>query len=89
MPKGVTVAPSAAHRMGPVRLRLTRKLAEALNGIDLSRAKQGEVIEATEREAAVLMAEGWAVLAGAEPDLPRAEAADRSRRAQSTRVQEP
>jgi len=75
--------------MGPLKLRLTRKLAEVLDGIDLSSAKPGEVIEATEHDAALLMAEGWAVPARAAPELPRAEVADRSRRPRPASTEEP
>ena len=58
-----------------MKLRLTRKFAEFIDGIDLSRSRAGDLIELSERDAAVLMAEGWAV-----PDaLPRAEATDRAR----------
>lgn len=43
-----------------MRVRLTVKLAEMVNGIDLSHCVEGDVIELTEREARLLMAEGWA-----------------------------
>jgi hypothetical protein len=42
-------------------VRLTRKLAERLNGVDLSRARAGEEIELFRHEADILIAEGWAV----------------------------
>lgn len=41
-------------------MRLTKKFAELIDGIDLSRAKAGERIELSEREARILIAEGWA-----------------------------
>jgi hypothetical protein len=75
--------------MGLLKLRLTRKLAEELDGIDLSRAQQGELIEATEHDAALLIAEGWAVPARGAHELPRAEAADRSRRPRPKSTEEP
>ena len=60
-----------------MKLRLTRKFAEFINGIDLSRARSGDLIELSDRDAVVLMAEGWAVPAsGADRRLP-SEAADR------------
>ena len=43
-----------------IRVRLTRKFAQILNGIDLSRTKAGEEIELSKREADLLVAEGWA-----------------------------
>jgi CheY-like chemotaxis protein len=43
-----------------VRIRITRKFANALNGIDLSRVKAGDVVELSEWNARVLVAEGWA-----------------------------
>jgi hypothetical protein len=43
-----------------VRVRLTRKLAPIINGIDLSHTKLGEEIELAANEAALLIAEGWA-----------------------------
>jgi hypothetical protein len=42
------------------RVRLTRKLAPALNGLDLSSLTVGEVVELSERDARMLIAEGWA-----------------------------
>ena len=44
----------------PVRVRLTRKLAEILNGIDLRRVKPGEELELPAHDAELLIAEGWA-----------------------------
>ena len=42
------------------RIRLTRKLAECLNGIDLSHYSVGDVLTVPRREAEVLITEGWA-----------------------------
>ena len=42
-------------------IRLTRKLAEQLDGIDLSAYKQGDVFELPRYEAELLIAEEWAV----------------------------
>jgi hypothetical protein len=47
-------------RASPVRVRLTRKLAEALNGLDLRPFTIGEVIDLTEPLAQMLIAERWA-----------------------------
>ena len=43
-----------------MRIRLTRKLAECLNGIDLSHHSVGDVFTLRRREAELLIAEGWA-----------------------------
>ena len=43
-----------------VKVRLTRKFANILNGIDLSRVRAGEDVELEAREAQLLIAEGWA-----------------------------
>ena len=45
-----------------IRVRLTRKFAQIINGIDLSRARAGEEIDLSPREAELLVAEGWASL---------------------------
>lgn len=49
-----------------MKVRLTRKFADLINGVDLSRAHTGETLDLSEREAALLMAEGWAEYAGGE-----------------------
>jgi hypothetical protein len=43
-----------------MRVRLTRKFADLINGIDLSKAHTGETLDLSQREAEILMAEGWA-----------------------------
>ena len=43
-----------------MRIRLTRKFADLMDGIDLSRRKAGDIVELSERDAAILLAEGWA-----------------------------
>ena len=47
-----------------MRVRLTRKLAERVDGIDLSSYQEGDVLDLSGREAELLVAEGWAVRAG-------------------------
>ena len=67
-------------------VRLTAKLAEVVNGVDLSRCREGDVIELPARDAEMLRAEGWAELV-VDPDQSRpawrpdarAIAADRKR----------
>lgn len=41
-------------------VRLTRKLAETLNGVDVSRCRIGDLIDVTNEQAVMLIAEGWA-----------------------------
>ena len=41
-------------------LRLRTKLAEVIDGIDLSHCAEGDVIELSDRDARLLIAEGWA-----------------------------
>ena len=48
-----------------MKVRLTRKCADLINGIDLSKAHAGETLELSDREAGILLAEGWAEYAGA------------------------
>jgi hypothetical protein len=43
-----------------VSVRLTRKYAEAIDGVDLSRADVGDQLALSRRDAEVLIAEGWA-----------------------------
>jgi hypothetical protein len=47
-----------------MKVRLTRKFADLINGIDLSKAHTGETLDLSQREAEILMAEGWAEYAG-------------------------
>jgi hypothetical protein len=42
------------------RIRLTRKLANRIDGIDLSHRRTGEIMEISSHDARLLMAEGWA-----------------------------
>jgi hypothetical protein len=44
-----------------MRVRITRKLAEWVDGVDLSRCREGDVIDLTERQAQLIVAERWAV----------------------------
>jgi hypothetical protein len=41
-------------------VRLTRKYAECLDGVDLSECRAGQVLDLSERDAKLLIAEGWA-----------------------------
>lgn len=51
-----------------MRVRLTRKFANSLNGIDLRKARVGEVIELAASQAEMLIAEGWAEPLTERPD---------------------
>ena len=51
-----------------LKVRLVRKYARAINGVDLSPYAVGDVLDLTISQANLLMAEGWAVAA----DGPRA-----------------
>jgi hypothetical protein len=42
------------------RIRLTRKLAATLNGLDVSNVSLGEVFDVSAADAAMMVAEGWA-----------------------------
>jgi hypothetical protein len=42
-----------------IPVRLTRKLANFINGVDLTRYKVGDVIELPSHAALMLMGEGW------------------------------
>jgi hypothetical protein len=48
------------ERGSPLRIRLTRKLAVLLNGLDLSRVEVGDVLLLPIEDAAMLIREGWA-----------------------------
>jgi hypothetical protein len=41
-------------------VRIKVKLADVLDGIDLSHSAEGDVINVAERDGAILIAEGWA-----------------------------
>lgn len=52
------------------RVRLVRKFAERLNGVDLSNLGVGDCLDLPPREARLLMAEGWAELVEVRCDDP-------------------
>ena len=63
------------------KVRLTRKFAQMINGIDLTRVRAGDDVELSAREADMLIAEGWAT--------PAAEADDRPASVPKARVPHP
>jgi hypothetical protein len=44
-----------------VRVRLTRKFAPEIDGVDLSRNEVGEIVDLPVSKAQLLIAEGWAM----------------------------
>ena len=53
--------------MKRVRIQLSRKLAENIDGVDLSGRAVGDVFHVDTNEARLLVAEGWAVEVGSKP----------------------
>ena len=63
------------------KVRLTRKFANMINGIDLTAVRAGDELELSFREAEMLIAEGWAApVERAHDKPPRASAARRHHR---------
>jgi hypothetical protein len=65
------------------KVRLMRKFAEVINGIDLSSARPGDEIELPSRAAEMLIAEAWAAPADTHtnrPDEPKPTTTGRSGR---------
>jgi hypothetical protein len=85
---GQTEPPSTSERWNyagapsddVVSVRLIRKFAEHIDGVNLENATVGELLDLPPRDANILIAEGWAVQADDERLLPRSLAADSSRR---------
>lgn len=57
----------APLRLTVMRVRLIRKLSQSVNGVDLSRSRVGDVVDLPQREAELLLAEGWALADGDTP----------------------
>ena len=72
-----TVAAKWAERVRVAKVRLIKKFAAVMDGVDLSRANAGDEIELSSRDAQVLIAEGWAVPV---KDAQRHIAADKERK---------
>lgn len=64
-----------------MKVRLTHKFANLINGIDLSKARAGETLDLSSRDAKMLMAEGWAELDRAAPARDKAHERPRGKRA--------
>jgi hypothetical protein len=50
----------AQDEVSVTSVRLTRKYAEAIDGVDLSRNQVGDLLDLSARDARILIAEGWA-----------------------------
>lgn len=57
-----------------LRVRLVRKFAERLNGVDLSKFRVGNCLDLSPKDARLLVAEGWAEL------VEESEESDKKRR---------
>jgi hypothetical protein len=44
-----------------MKVRLTRKLSQLIDGVDLSKAHEGDTLDLSPRDALMLVAEGWAL----------------------------
>jgi hypothetical protein len=53
-------------------VRLRQKLADSMDGVDVSRTRTGDLLELSESDAALLIAEGWAERIGNSGDGHRA-----------------
>ena len=64
-----------------MRIRLTKKFANVLNGVDLTQASVGRLMTVSDRDGEMLIAEGWAVphFRARTARSPQAEAGDQSR----------
>jgi hypothetical protein len=60
-----------------MKIQLTRKLADSIDGVDLSRGKVGKVINVKRHDAQLLIAEGWGLPADSVGDR-RADRRDRA-----------
>jgi hypothetical protein len=67
-----------------MRIRLTRKFADFINGIDLTRRRVGDIIDVPRHEAELLLAEEWA--SPADDSHLRATADDMPRRSRKRPV---
>lgn len=65
-------------------MRLTRKFAQVLNGIDLSDVNAGDVIDLPDRQARLLLDEQWAVRAS-DPRIAASDAPPKRKRSPKAR----
>src|SRR5262245_21999834 len=64
-----------------IRVRLTRKFASLIDGIDLSQRRAGDELELSDRDARLLILEGWASATDSSPRRPRKRREGRKPRA--------
>ena len=57
-----------------MRVRLTAKLADIVNGIDLSQYAEGDIIELSDHHGRLLMAEKWAEIVDEQEQITAAPA---------------
>ena len=69
-----------------MKVQLTRKLSEVVDGVDLSRARVGDMLDLSPRDALILIAEGWALFVPEGKDAGRDKAHDRPRRTRPGRT---
>jgi hypothetical protein len=61
------------RRYPHMRIRLIRKPALRLNGVDVSEVSVGDIVDLPERSARLLLVEGWAEPAPGNPPAPTSE----------------
>jgi hypothetical protein len=54
-------AAAALFQVSVVRVQLTKKFAQVIDDVDLRRFSVGQVVNVPQRDARILIAEGWAV----------------------------
>jgi hypothetical protein len=69
------------HVVQPMKVRLTRKLADCIDGVDVAPYSVGDLLDLPAGDARLLLAEEWAV--------PAHPSGERDRAAQPTRVKGP
>jgi hypothetical protein len=67
-----------------VKVRLTRKFSELINGIDLREAHTGDTLDLSDRDARTLVLEGWAVYEPAGSNRDQAHDKPAARRARKS-----
>ena len=50
----------ARRKVAPVHVRLTKKLANVMDGVDVSHARAGDILDVSDSQGAMLIAEAWA-----------------------------
>ena len=58
-----------AGNIDRMRVRIVRKLADRMDGIDLSHCRVGDLVDLAERQARIMIAEQWAVFARRAGDM--------------------